>query len=244
MDWLRDLNPFAIGMLTLATLTTAIVVFAPKQARKAEKTASNCGLKMVSLNQFGRYLNKTSCSCLEQMLDGSRFNSPSIGDVFSGTYGNFVVTIFTLVLPTGRTGTRQTVIHLRPKVPKWLPIFSIVDEISGKKLSDTLRCKHTERNPLIDPNYVNRHDEAAQLRVKLARRPVNELTISALTSPLSNIVLDSTGEDLFFYRHGKIVAIDNLEELKKLIHWAIKLWQMIDSATLDISFFKKPKAGT
>lgn len=240
MDWLRDLNLFAIGMLTLATLTTAIVLFAPKPAGKAEKSASDCGLKMVSLNQFGRYLNKTCCSCLEQMFDGSRFNFPTIGNIFSGKYGNFTVTIFTLVLPTGRTGTRQTVIHIRPEVPKWLPIFSIIDEVSGNKLSDILKCEHANRNPLVDPNYVNRHDEAARLRVKLARKSVNEFSISALTSPLSNIVIDSTGEDFFFYRHGRIVAIDNLADLKRFIEWSIKLWQMIDSAKVDISFFKKP----
>ena len=241
MDWLRDLNPFAIAMLALATLATATILFAPKPARKAEKAASNCGLKMLSLNQLGRYLNKTSCSCLEQMFDGSRFNSPTIGDIFSGTYGNFAVTIFTLVLPTGRTGTRQTVIHLRPQLPKWLPIFSIIDEVSGKKLTDVLKCEHTERHPLIDPNYINRHNESVQLRAKLARKPVNEFSISAIKSPLSNIVLDSTGDDLFFYRHGRIVEIDKVDELKGFIEWSIKLWQLIDSGKVDISFFNKPK---
>ncbi len=101
MEWLRDLNPFAIGMLSLAALTTAIILFAPKSARKADKAASECGLKKISLNQFGRYLNKTSCSCLQSMFDGSRFNSPTIGEIYSGKYDNFIVSIFTLVLPTG-----------------------------------------------------------------------------------------------------------------------------------------------
>jgi hypothetical protein len=239
MDWLRDLNPFAVGMLTLATLTTAIVLFAPKRAGKAEKAASDCGLKMVSLNQFGRYLNKTPCSCLEQMFGGSRFNFPGIGDLFSGKYGDFTVTIFTLVLPTGRTGTRQTVIHLRPELTKWLPIFSVIDEVSGKRLSDVLKCEHTRRNPLIDPTYVNRCIEAVQLQKKLSRKPVDELSISAMKSPLFNIVLDSTGEDLFFYRHGKVVEVDKTDELKGFIDSSIKLWQMIDSANIDITIFNK-----
>lgn len=241
MEWLKDLNPFAIGMLILAALTTAIILFAPKSARKNEKAASECGLKKISLNQFGRYLNKTSCSCLQSMFDGSRFNFPTIGDIYSGKHEDFIVTIFILILPTGRSGTWQTVIHLRPETPKWLPMFSIIDEVSGKRLSDILKCEHTDSNPLINPNYINRHDEADQLRASLARSPVNELSISAMKSPLNGIVLDSTGEDLFFYRHGRIVAINELNILKDFIDRSIELWQMIDSGNIDLSIFKKGK---
>lgn len=239
MDWLKDLNPFAIGMLIIAVLTTAIILFAPKSAKKTEKTASECGLKKISLNQFGRYLNKTSCTCLQSMFDGSRFNFPTIGDIYSGKYDNFIVTIFILILPTGRAGTWQTVIHLRPETPKWLPMFSIIDEVSGKRLSDILKCEHADRNPLINPNYINRHDEADQLRACLARSPVNELSISAMKSPLNGIVLDSTGEDLFFYRHGRIVAIDELNVLKGFIDRSIELWQMIDAGKVDGVLFTK-----
>lgn len=239
MDWLKELhalNPFATGMLILATCATVFIIFAPKTAKKAEEAASECGLMRISLNQLGRYLNKTSCSCLQPMFDGSRFNSPTLGDIYSGKHDNFIVTIFTFVLPTGRTGTWQTVIHLRPEVPKWLPMFSIIDEVSGKKLSDILKCEHTSLNPLINPNYINRHKEADQLRTCLARKPVNELSISAMKSPLNGIVLDSRGEDLFFYRHGKTVAPD---ELKGFIDWSIKLWQMIDSGKIDMRLFNK-----
>ncbi|QWV96158.1 hypothetical protein KP003_12565 [Geomonas nitrogeniifigens] len=239
MDWLKDLNPFASGMLILATFTTAIIFLAPKSASNIEKAVSECGLKRISLNQFGRYLNATSCSCLQSMFDGSRFNSPTIGEIYSGKYGNFFVTIFTLVLPTGRFGTWQTVIHLRPELPKWLPVFSIIDEVSGKGLSETLKCVHTHRNPLTNINYVNRHDEAHQLRACLTRSPVNELSISAIKSPLNGIVLDSTGEDLFFYWHGRIVAIDKSIVLRGFIDSSIELWQMIDAGKVDVGIFAK-----
>ncbi|GAM07885.1 hypothetical protein OR1_00154 [Geobacter sp. OR-1] len=78
------------------------------------------------------------------MFDGSRFNFPTIGDIYSGKHEDFIVTIFILILPTGRSGTWQTVIHLRPEMPKWLPMFSIIDEVSGKRLSDILKCEHTD----------------------------------------------------------------------------------------------------
>ena len=239
MEWLKDLNPFAIGMLIIAVLTTTIILFAPKSAWTTEKATSECGLKKISLNQFGYYLNHTSCSCLQSMFDGSRFNSPTIGDIYSGKYEDFIVTIFTLVLPTGRFGTWQTVIHLRPEVPKWLPMFCIIDEVAGKRLSDILKCEHTGRNPLSNPNYVNRHEEAHQLRACLARRPVNELSITAMKSPLNGIVLDSNGEDLLFYRHGRVVATDELNVLKGFIDRSIELWQMIDSGKVDVGFFTK-----
>jgi hypothetical protein len=237
MEWLKDLNPFAMGMLILAVLTTAVVLFAPKPAGKTEKAASACGLKKISLNQFGRYLNKTSCSCLQSTFDGSRFNFPTIGDIYSGTYGSFLVTIFTLILPTGRTGTRQTVIHLRPATPQWLPLFSVIDEVSGTRLSDILKCEHAKRNPLINPQCINRHDEADQLRAGLARSPVDELSLRAMKSPLQGIVLDSTGEELFFYRHGRLVAIDELPVLKGFIDRSIELWRMIDSGKVDVGLF-------
>lgn len=240
MDWLKELhalNPFATGMLILAICCAAVfIILAPKTAKKAEKAASECGLKRISLNELGRYLNKTSCSCLQPMFDGSRFNSPSIGDIYSGKHDNFIVTIFTFVLPTGRSGTWQTVIHLKSEAPKWLPMFSIIDEVSGKKLSDILKCEHTRVNPLINPNYIDRHKEADQLRACLARHPVNELSISAMKSPLYGIVLDSTGEDLFFYRHGRTVGPD---KLKGFIDCAIELWRMIDTCNVDINLFKK-----
>lgn len=237
MEWLKDLNPFAMGMLILAAVTTAIILFAPKSARENEKTASECGLKKISLNQLGRHLNKTSCSCLQSMFDGSRFNFPTIGDIYSGKYEDFIVTIFILILPTGRSGTWQTVIHLRPETPKWLPMFSIIDEVSGKRLSEILKCEHADRNPLINPNYINRHVEAHQLQACLARRPVNELSLSAMKSPLNGIVLDSTGEDLYFYRHGRIVATNKLKALKGFIDKSIKLWHMIDAGKVDVGVF-------
>jgi hypothetical protein len=239
MNWLKELpalNPFAAGMLILATFSVAYSMLAPKNAGNAEKAATAGGLKRISLNQLGRYLNKTSCSCLQAMFDGSRFNFPSIGDIFTGNHDNFIVTIFTFVLPTGRSGTWQTVIHLRSAVPAWLPLFSIVDEVSGKKLSDILKCEHTRLNPLINPNYSNRHKEADQLRASLARKPVNELSIAALKSPLRGIVLDSTGEDLFFYRHGETIESN---EFKGYIEQAIKLWRMIESGNIDMNVFEK-----
>lgn len=84
MDWLKDSNPFAIGMVTLGALVTAIILCAPKSAGKVKKSTSECGLKKISLNQLGGYLNKTSCSCLQSMFDGARFCSPIIGDNIAG----------------------------------------------------------------------------------------------------------------------------------------------------------------
>jgi hypothetical protein len=118
-------------------------------------------------------------------------------------------------------------------------MFSIIDEVCGMKLSDTLKCEHAERKPLINPNYINRHSEAHQLRAKLARSPVNELSMHTMKSPLNGIVLDSTGEDLYFYRHGRIVAIDELDVLKDFIVRSIELWQMINSGKVDVDLFKK-----
>jgi hypothetical protein len=60
-----------------------------------------------------------------------------------------------------------------------------------------------------------------------------------MKSPLNGIVLDCTGEDLFFYRHGRIVAINELNVLKGFIDRSIELWQMIDSGKVDISLFSK-----
>jgi hypothetical protein len=58
-----------------------------------------------------------------------------------------------------------------------------------------------------------------------------------MKSPLNGIVLDSTGEDLFFYRHGRIVAINKLSVLKGFIDRSIELWQMIDAGKVDVGVF-------
>ncbi|MBJ6802808.1 hypothetical protein [Geomonas propionica] len=237
MEWLRDLNPFAIGMLSVAALTTVIIFFAPKSTTKTEKAASECGLKKISLNQFGHYLNKTPCSCLQSMFDGSRFNSPTIGEIYSGKYDNFIVSLFTLILPTGRAGTWQTVIHLRSDPTRWLPMFSITDDVVGKKISDILKCEHTRLTPLINPNFINRQSEVESILAALSRKSVIDPSIKSLKSPVRGIVVDSTGEDLFLYRHGELVETYNLNNF---IVRAVNLWQMIDSGQIDISLFREP----
>lgn len=234
MDWSRNLfnlPPVFISLLALGVGVTALIILAPRSGNKTDKTASKYGFNKISLLQLAQYLNRTSCTCLKTMFDGSRFNSSSIGEIYSGKYENFLVTIFTLVLPTGRVGTHQTVIHLRHDPIVWLPMFSIIDEVAGKSMSKLMQCEHTHNNPLMNPNYINRHSEADKLREILPGKSVNELSISALKSPLYGIVLDSTGEDLYFYQHGKIVEPD---EWKGFIEHSIKIWQMIDAGYIDL----------
>jgi len=238
MDWPRtvfNLPPVFTVLLILGACGSALFFIAPKSDNTIEKAAPKSGLKQMSMLQFAQYLNRMSCACLQAMFDASKFNSPSIGEIYSGKYEKYIVTIFTLVLPTSRRGTWQTVIHLRHDPPAWLPMFSIIDEVVGKNMSRLLQCEHTRSNALINPNFINRHDEADKLRVCLSRKPVDEFSISAMKSPLHGIVLDSTGEDLFFYRHGEIVEPN---DIKKFIERSIKLWQMIDTGNIDISLFK------
>jgi len=234
MDWSRNLfnlHPVFMSLLALGVGVTVLIILVPKSTDKTDKTASKYGLNKISLLQFAQYLNRTSCTCLKTMFDGSRFNSSSIGEIYSGKYGDFLVTIFTLVLPTGRVGTRQTVIHLRHDPVVWLPMFSIIDEVAGKSISKLMQCEHTHNNPLMNPNFINRHSEADKLREIFPRKSVNELSISALKSPLYGTVLDSTGEDLYFYQNGKIVEPD---EWRGLIDHSIKIWQMIDAGNIDL----------
>lgn len=239
MDWLKEvfyLKPLATVFLVSATYLAVYIFLHPKTAKKAENAASENGLKQISLNMFGRYLNKTSCSCMQALFDGSRFGAPVIDGVVTGRRGDFTISVFSFGLPTGRTGTWQTVIHLRHDPPSWLPMFSVIDEVAGKKMSSILECEHTHRNPLINPNFIQRCDEAKQLRETLARKPVLDTSIASMKSPLHNIVLDSTGEDLFFYRHGTTI---DLSELKDFIERAINLWHMINRGSVDVSIFEK-----
>lgn len=229
MNWLKDifyLKPLATVFLVGAAYVTAHIILYPKAAKKAEKALLENGLKQISLNMFGRYLNKTSCSCMQSMFDGGRF-APMIDSVVSGRHENFTVTIFSFGLPTGRTGTWQTVIHLRHDPPSWLPMFSIIDEVVGKKMSSLLKCEHSQSSPLIDPNFIQRCEEAKQLQESLSQKPVIDGR---------RIVVDSTGEDLFYYRTAECIEPS---ELKGFIERAITIWQMINGGSIDLNIFKE-----
>jgi hypothetical protein len=229
MDWLKEvfyMKPLATLFLVGAAYVTALIYLYPKTAKKAEKAASENGLKQISLNMFGCYLNRTSCSCMKPLFDGSRFGAPVIEGIVTGRRDEFTITVFSFGLPTGRSGTWQTVIHLRHDPPSWLPIFSVVDEVAGKKMSSLLECEHTLRNPLINPNFIQRCDEANRIQATLSQQSVIDGR---------GIVLDSTGEDLFYYRQGETLE---LSELKDFIERAIKIWHMINRGSVDMSIFK------
>ncbi len=116
-------------------------------------------------------------------------------------------------------------------------MFSITDDVAGKKISDVLKCEHTRLIPLINRNFINRQNEVKPILTALSRKSVIDTSIKSLKSPIRGIVVDSTGEDLFLYRHGELVDAYNL---KDFIVRAVNFWQMIDSGQIDISLFREP----
>lgn len=238
MDWLVGtfyLHPINTAFWVIAINTLVAIFVLPKGSRKVVDAASRLGLKQITINRFANYINNTDCLCMLSRLDGSEFNAPVIEGIFSGKRDGLTVTVFSLGLPTGRTGTWQTVVHLRSISPSWLPVFSLMDDVHGKKISDLFRCEHVVVTPLTNPHYLNRHHEAHRIRKILARKPIPDTSIAGMASPLNGVVVDSTGEDFFFYRHGKTAEPFQYGEFIDLV---VTLREMIDSGNVNIDVFR------
>jgi hypothetical protein len=108
MNWLTGtfyLHPIPVAFAVIAVYVSFIVALSRKNTEAAHTAAAALGLKPASTNMLVHYLNKTSCPCMNGAFDGTRAMEPVIADVFMGTYAGYAVSLFSLTLPTGRTGT-------------------------------------------------------------------------------------------------------------------------------------------
>jgi len=238
MNWFVGtfyLHPITVAFTVIAVYLPIIVVLSRKNRDEALKATAAIGLKPVSTNMLVRYLNNTSCTCMNSAFDGSRAMAPVIEDVFRGDYAGHAVSLFTFVLPTGRTGTRQTVVHLRSEA-NCLPRFSLIDEVHGKKLSEMFRCSHATVPTAADNRYAGGHGAIDHIKAQLARTPVLDISMANLRSPVQGLVVDSTGTDLYCYQHGRTVEPG---QYRQLIDRFITFQDMLKNGDVDLDLFKE-----
>jgi len=231
MKWLVDtfyLQPLHVGFLILAAYALVAVWLLPRGARHAQRAASAVGLKPITLSSFMRYLNYPKNAPGIHDLDGSKVGMPIIEGILTGLYGNFTVSLFMFTLPTGRTGTRQTVTHVR-SVTEVLPHISITDETFTPKLSELLkdgsdRSKFRFRDTLFEIDSGS---------------TVGDKNLIDKLRSVKGLVLETGGSDLYFYIGAKVAEPD---EYQRQVRKGLALFNMIKSGTLDMSVVRESEA--
>lgn len=229
MKWLINtfyLHPLPVVLLTLAAYVSVAVIYFVRGTERIIKSAFQAGLRPVALNPFLQHINNSKDSCLGSDFDGSKFGMPLIEGIFTGTYEGFSVSLFQFVLPTGRSGTWQTVVHIR-SATETLPDISIKDPTYSSKLSDllNLRSKFRFRDTFIESEYEYRAGQAGIIADKLKK--------------IERLVVDASGRDLFFYLQGKTAEP---VEWKNLTKKGISLFKMISSGNVDVSIIEESQA--
>lgn len=229
MKWLIStfyLHPLPVVLLTLAAYVSAAVLYFRRGAEQVIKSAHQTGLKSVALNHFLQYINNSEDSYLDSGFNGSKFGMPLIEGIFTGSFEEFRVSLFQFVLPTGRSGTWQTVIHIR-SATETLPDMSIKDPAYSPKLSDLLKQKAQFRfkDAFIESEYECKAGPNKGIADKLKN--------------IEGLVLDASGHDLFFYVRGKT---KEPVEWENQIKRGIFLFKMIGSGSVDVSLIQESQA--
>ena len=229
MKWLIDtfyLHPLPVLLLTIAIYVSVIIWYCGKGAEQ-KKSEYPTELRPASLSQFLQYFNNSRQAYLHCGFDGSKCGMPLVEGIFTGPYQAFTVSVFQFVLPTGRAGTWQTVVHIR-SAKETLPVVSIKDPTYIPKLSDLLKQKAEFR--FRDSFFESEYEDY---------QPPGAKDILRNLKDVEGLVVDASGNDLLYYVSGKIAEP---VEWDNLINRGISLFKMIKSGCVDISLIEVSEA--
>lgn len=228
MAWLIDafyLHPLRVVFLVLGVYASAAIWLLPRGARQAQQTALAVGLKPINLNNFLRYLNYPEKGPDILDLDGSKFGMPIIDSIVTGRYDNFIVSLFMFTLPTGRTGTQQTITHVR-SATEVLPKISIIDPTFVPNLSELLKD-------------ASGHNKFRLRDSILENTTFGDKNITDKLKSVKGLVLYASGYDLLFYIQAKNAEPD---EYRNLVTRGIDTFKMIKSGNIDMSLLRESEA--